>query len=72
MKIARRELVDVSVTPWYHCITRSAESWQFRLEKLKIGRSIGRFFAASWEKLRDLATRLNVRHLVNLVGCAGP
>src|ERR1700679_1300616 len=22
MTIARRELVDVSVTPWYHCITR--------------------------------------------------
>ena len=108
MTIARRELVDVSVTRWYHCITRcvrrafllgeglldrkqwledrldsvdytgrlfregkarisaelagildrigsSAEGWQVRMEKLKNGRSFGRFFAASRDKLRDLA-----------------
>ena len=122
MTIARRRLVDVSVTRWYHCTTRcvrrasllgeglldrkqwvedriflvdytgrlfrdgkariseelagildrigsSAESWQVRMEKLKNGRSFGRFFAASRHKLRDLATRLKVRHLVNFVGC---
>jgi hypothetical protein len=123
--IARRELVDVSVTRWYHCISRcvrrafllgeglldrkqwvedrillvdhtvrlfregrarisaklagildrigsSAEEWQLRMEKLKNGRSFGRFFAASRDKLRELAMRMNVRHLVNLVGCAAP
>jgi hypothetical protein len=125
MTIARRELVDVSVTPWYHCIARcvrrafllgaglldrkqwvedrtfpveytgrffrkckarisaelagildrigsGAESWQARMEKLKNGRSFGRFFAASREKLRNLAARLKVRHLVNFEGCAAP
>ncbi len=25
MTIARRELVDVSVTSWYHCITRCVQ-----------------------------------------------
>jgi hypothetical protein len=53
-------------------IGSSAESWQVQMEKLKNGRSFGRFFAASRQKLRDLAARLRVRHLVNFVGCAAP
>jgi REP element-mobilizing transposase RayT len=53
-------------------IGSSAESWQVQMEKLKSGRSFGRFFAASRQKLRDLAARLKVRHLVNFVGCAAP
>ena len=128
MTIARGQLIDVSVTRWYHCMSRcvrgalllcegpsdrkewienrieelaqifalgvggfsmkarisaelagildrigsSAERWQLRMEKLKNGRSFGRFFAASREKLREIAQRLNVRRLVNLVGCAVP
>jgi hypothetical protein len=50
----------------------SAERWQVRMEKLKNGRSFGRFFAASRDKLRELAKRYNVRHVVNLIGCAAP
>jgi REP element-mobilizing transposase RayT len=53
-------------------IGSSAESWQVQMEKLKSGRSFGRFFAASRQKLRDLAARLRVRHLVNFVGSAAP
>jgi hypothetical protein len=53
-------------------IGSSAECWQQRMEKLKNGRSFGRFFAASRDKLREIAGRLNVRRLVNLVGCAAP
>ena len=34
------------------------------------GRLYGRFFAASREKLREMAERLKVRRLVNLTGCA--
>jgi hypothetical protein len=47
----------------------SAESWRARLEKLKSGRLLGRFFAASRERLREVARSLGVRHLANLGGC---
>ena len=47
----------------------SAETWLARLEKLRGGRLLGRFFAASREHLRKVATRLAVHHLANLGGC---
>ena len=47
----------------------SAERWQARLEKLKTGRLLGRFFAASRDRLREVAARLGVHHLANLGGC---
>ena len=46
----------------------TAESWQARLEKLKSGRLLGRFFAASRERLREAAVHLRVHHLANLGG----
>ncbi len=47
----------------------SAQGWQARLEKLRGGRLLGRFFAASRERLRAVAARLRVHHLANLGGC---
>jgi hypothetical protein len=47
----------------------SAESWQVRLEKLKVGRLLGRFFAASRARLRAVASHLGMHHLANLEGC---
>ncbi len=47
----------------------SAESWWARLQKLSRGRLLGRFFAASRERLREVAARLGVHHLANLGGC---
>jgi hypothetical protein len=47
----------------------SAETWQARLEKLSTGRLLGRFFAATRERLREVAQRLGVRSLANLGGC---
>jgi len=47
----------------------TAERWQARLEKLRSGRLLGRFFAASREKLREVAAQLGVHHLANLGGC---
>jgi hypothetical protein len=47
----------------------SAENWRARLEKLRGGRLLGRFFAASRERLREVARVLGVYHLANLAGC---
>ncbi len=47
----------------------SAESWWARIEKLSKGRLLGRFFAASRERLREIAARLGLHHLPNLGGC---
>ena len=139
MAIARAKLVDLTVTRWYHCVSRcvrkafllgegddnrklwlenrlaelaeifavavggfsdvklveytgrlfrqekasisaelagiferlglSAQSWQSGMEKLRGDRLLGRFIAASRVKLREIAQRLGVRHLVNLKGC---
>jgi len=48
----------------------NAENWQVRLQKLAAGRLLGRFFAASRARLREVAERLDVHHLANLSGCA--
>jgi len=44
------------------------ERWQTRLEKLRGGRPLGRFFAASQERLREVATHLGVHHVGDLKG----
>jgi hypothetical protein len=46
-----------------------AKSWRARLERLRTGRMFGRFLAASRDKLRELASRLKIRSVVNLAGC---
>ena len=46
--------------------------WLADIEKVENDRSFGRFFATSREKLREIAKRLEVRHLVNFVRCAAP
>ena len=48
----------------------SAESWWSRVEKLSKSRLLGRFFAASRERSREVARGLGVRHLANLGGCS--
>ncbi len=50
-------------------IGSTSDRWQARLEKLRTGRLLGRFFAASRARLRELAARLGVHHLANLAGC---
>ena len=47
----------------------SAQNWQNRIEKLRDGRLLGRFFATTRAKLREIAERLGVQRVVNLAGC---
>jgi REP element-mobilizing transposase RayT len=47
----------------------NAERWWSRIEKLSEGRLLGRFFAASRARLREVARGLGVHHLANLGGC---
>ena len=42
------------------------EIWGVRMAKLTGCRLFGRFLAASRDRLRELASRLNVRHLANV------
>jgi hypothetical protein len=52
-------------------IGSSADSWQARLKQLKRrgSRLLGRFFAATRERLRSVAKQCGVHHLANLCGC---
>ncbi len=47
----------------------SDETWRDGMDKLRGERLLGRIFAASRVKLREIANHLGVRHLVNLRGC---
>jgi hypothetical protein len=48
----------------------SAQCWQVRMEKLRGGSLLGRFLATTRAKLREIAERLGVWHVVNLAGCS--
>ncbi len=47
----------------------TAETWQARLQKLSEGRLLGRFFAASRQRLGEVAQRLHLRRVANFGGC---
>jgi hypothetical protein len=50
-------------------IGTTADMWRARLEKLSKGRLLGRFFAASRQRLREVAGRLRLKRASNLSGC---
>ncbi len=47
----------------------SVETWQSRLEKLRVGRFFGRVFGSSRQRLREAAEHLGMRRLPNVIGC---
>ena len=59
-----REVAEI-----FERIGTTAETWQARLEKLSKGRLLGRFLAASRQRLREVAQRLGLRRAVNLGSC---
>jgi hypothetical protein len=67
---AGKAVISAALAGILERLDSSAESWQARLRKLAGGRLLGRFFAATRQRLRELAQNLGVRRLVNLAGCA--
>ena len=67
-----RQLTGISreVAEIFDRLGTSAETWQARLQKLSEGRLLGRFFAASRQRLREVAEGLALRRVANLGGCA--
>jgi hypothetical protein len=47
----------------------SAELWQARLDKLRRGNLLGRFFATSRARLQAVAERLGLLRVPNVGGC---
>ena len=58
-----KAVVSAEVTGILDRLGSSAHRWQARLENLKGGRLLGRFFAASRDRLREVAAQLKVHHL---------
>jgi hypothetical protein len=65
-------VISAELTGIFNRLGSTAERWQSRLEKLKAGRLLGRFFAASRARLREAAAHMKVHHLANQGGCAAP
>ena len=64
--------ISREVAETFERLGSSAETWQARLEKLRKGSLLGRFFAASRQRLREVAERLGLRGVPNLSGCPAP
>jgi hypothetical protein len=65
----RRAVISAELSGILERLGSSAESWRARLEKLSRGRLLGRFFAGTRERLREVARVMGVHHLANLNGC---
>jgi REP element-mobilizing transposase RayT len=61
--------ISVELAGIFERLGSNSERWWSRIEKLSKGRLLGRFFAASRERLREVARGLGVHHLANLGGC---
>jgi hypothetical protein len=64
-----RRAISAELAGIFEQLSCSALTWQARLEKLKGDRLLGRFFATTRAKLREISERLGVRYVVNLTGC---
>ena len=64
-----KAMISAQVVGILHRTGISLEDWQARLERLRGGRLLGRFFAGNRARLRAVAGRLRVHHLANLGAC---
>jgi hypothetical protein len=64
-----KAMISREVAEIFEPIGTTAETWLARLAKLSEGRLLGRFLAASRQRLREVAPRLGLRHAFNLSNC---
>jgi hypothetical protein len=62
--------ISAELTGIFARIGADAAGWRARLEKLTKGRLFGRFFAATRDRLREVASQMGVHRVVNLAGCS--
>jgi REP element-mobilizing transposase RayT len=67
-----KSVISTEVSAILERLGTTADCWWTRLEKLRRGRLFGRFFAASRQRLREVARSLGKHHLDNLAGCPAP
>ena len=65
----RKASISAELAGIFERLGCSAQSWQARLEKLMGDQLLGRFFATTRAKLREISESLGLRHVVNLAGC---
>ena len=64
-----KAVISREVTAIFERLGSSAAIWHARLSQ---GSLLGRFFAASRQRLRDVAQRLGLRRVPNLGACPAP
>ena len=64
-----KAIISREVAEIFERMGTTAETWQARLEKLSQGRLLGRFLAASRQRLTEVTQRLGLRRAVNLGRC---
>jgi hypothetical protein len=67
-RFARESWISAEVARTFDRLGGSAQNWQNRMERLRDGRLLGRFFATTRAKLREIAERLGMRRPVNVAG----
>ncbi|MGO9463667.1 MAG: hypothetical protein ACLQIB_27825 [Isosphaeraceae bacterium] len=65
----RKPAISREVAAIVEGIGTTTQTWDARLEKLSKGRLLGRFFATSRQRLREVAERLGLRRVPILGGC---
>ena len=61
-----KQAISSEVADIFHRLGCTPDAWEVRMYKLSGGRLLGRFLSATRERLRQLAGKLQVRHLANV------
>jgi hypothetical protein len=64
-----KAVISAEIAGIFERLGTSVETWWSRLQKLRKGQLLGRYFAASRDRLKEVAARLGVHHLANLAAC---